>query len=83
MLIEAGVSPVCGATLPGGPQTNDSQCQASGLLTFQSADGSDLQQDHEPRLTEAERRDPHAVCDPLRIQLLCRSCHSAKTARGQ
>lgn len=81
MLVEAGVPPVCGAALPGGPRSTDSLCRSRGLLTFHNPDGSDLHLDHEPPLTDAERQDASAVCDPLRVQLLCRHDHSAKTLR--
>ena len=78
-LIKAGVLPICGAHLPGGPQTHDSQCQAEGIQN-----GDDLDFDHEPPLTDEERQDVRKVCDPLRIQLLCGSrCHAAKTRRQQ
>lgn len=83
ILVAAGIVPACGASLPDGPHTTDSQCQAKGLVTMASDDGSDLALDHEPPLSDAERRDLRAVCDPHRIQLLCRSCHSAKTLREQ
>lgn len=83
LLVAAGVVPVCGAALPDGPRTNDSQCARLGRITMQSDDGSDLALDHEPPLTDRERRDPAAVCNPRRLQLLCRSCHSAKTMREQ
>jgi hypothetical protein len=82
-LVALGIAPVCGASLPSGPRTNDSACRATGLLIFTSADGSSLHFDHDPELTERERHDRQAVCDPARIQLLCASCHSAKTARDQ
>jgi hypothetical protein len=72
LLVQAGISPVCGAALPDGPVTAHSRCQADGLLT-----GVDLHFHHEPPLTERERLDRAAVCDPRRIQLLCRSCHNA------
>ena len=77
MLLEAGIPPVCGAALPTGPQTADSLCKAEGR-----SQGEDLHFDHEPPLTDEERLDPHIVCDPTRIQLLCGSrCHQAKTER--
>lgn len=78
MLVEAGVLPICGASLPGGPQTSDSRCQADGLQN-----GEDLHLDHEPPLTDAERLDARIVCDPLRIQLLCGVDHSRKTRLEQ
>lgn len=77
MLIEAGIQPICGAALPDGPQTQDSQCQAEGRQTW-----DDLHFDHEPPLTESERKIASIVCDPLRIQLLCGfPCHARKTER--
>jgi hypothetical protein len=30
-----------------------------------------------------ERQNPERVCDPARVQLLCRACHSVKTRREQ
>jgi hypothetical protein len=83
MLVEAGVAPVCGAVLPGGPVTTDSRCQALGWTIFSSEDGSSLHLDHEPALTAEERRQPEIVCDPLRIQLLCKIDHAVKTASGR
>ena len=77
-LVSLGIAPVCGAALPDGPVTRDSRCKALGLLVFTSQDGSALHLDHEPALLEHERQDRDAVCTPLRIQLLCASCHSAK-----
>jgi hypothetical protein len=79
-LVVSGIPPVCGATLPDGPQTHDSQCRALGLLTFTSADGSALHGDHEPPLRDDERADHRAVCDPRRVQLLCAACHARKEA---
>lgn len=76
LLIAAGIAPVCGASLPTGPQTTDSQCKASGFLN-----SDDLHVDHEPPLEDWERRDVTRVCDPNRVQLLCRHCHNAKTKR--
>ena len=81
LLVDAGLTPTCGAALQSGPRTEDSRCQAQGLLTFTSADGSSLHLDHEPPLQPYERTDTAAVCDPHRIQLLCLSCHAAKTTR--
>ncbi len=77
-LVALGIVPVCGAALPDGPRTAHSKCKAAGLLTFASADGSSLHLDHEPPLRDEERGDRRAVCDPLRIQLLCASCHAQK-----
>ena len=77
------IVPVCGATLPGGPVTTDSECKARGLLVGANPDGSDLHFDHEPPLQPHEQSDPRAICNPLRIQLLCAACHSRKTQRDQ
>jgi len=82
-LVQAGLVPVCGAALPNGPTTRDSACRDAGLLTFASADGSSLHLDHEPALEDWERQNLRAVCDPLRVQLLCASCHARKTGREQ
>ncbi len=77
MLIDAGIAPVCGATLLTGPRTEDSLCKLERLHN-----GSNLHLDHEPPLTAAERMDPRVVCDPTRIQLLCGPrCHQLKTRR--
>lgn len=80
-LVDASRLAVCGATLPDGPATTDSQCRLDDVFTFESEDGSSLHLDHEPPLLDAERLDPSAVCDPTRIQLLCDRCHNAKSAR--
>jgi 5-methylcytosine-specific restriction endonuclease McrA len=75
-LIKHGIVPACGARWPGQPSTGDSRCHAEGRLV-----ADDLHLDHTPPLTDAERHDPRAVCDPLRVQLLCESCHNTKTNR--
>jgi hypothetical protein len=72
LLVEAGVPPVCGAVLPGGPQTRLSRCQSSGLLT-----GTEIHLHHEPPLTDEEQRDRSKVCAIERIVLLCSACHNA------
>lgn len=77
-LIAADIAPVCGATLPGGPSMQDSHCRALGLLTSEQ-----LELDHDPPLTDTERRDPAKVCDPKRVGLLCKADHSRKTQREQ
>ena len=81
MLVDAGITPVCGASLPTGPGPEHSQCHAAGLYAYTSADGSSLHLDHEPPLQDHERQDVQAVCDPARIVLLCQSCHATKTAK--
>lgn len=80
-LTRAGIVPVCGAALPQGPHTQDSECARLGLLTFASTDGSSLHLDHEPPLEDHERQDLRAVCNPARIQLLCQACHARKADR--
>lgn len=77
MLIEAGIEPVCGAVLPGGPVTSNSQCKAAARNTLTSQDGSKLHRNHVPPLEDWEREHPSRVMDPNRIELLCRECHSA------
>lgn len=77
-LIKHGIAPACGAALPGGPSMADSHCKAEGRLN-----GRHLHLDHDPPLTDAERRDRRAVEDPTRVGFLCRECHGAKTQREQ
>jgi hypothetical protein len=77
LLVQAGISPVCGAALPDGPRTSHSRCQAEGRLT-----GIDLHLHHQPPLEDWERSDRARVCDPRRIQLLCPSCHNALDGGG-
>jgi hypothetical protein len=79
LLLEANIPPVCGAALPGGPDTKEhSRCHQDGLQN-----GHDLHLDHEPPLSEAEREaarhgDRRAVDDAMRCSFLCRSCHASK-----
>lgn len=75
-LIAAGIPPVCGAALHGGPRMADSYCRARNVLNDQH-----LHLDHDPPLRDDERSDRRAVENPMRVGLLCRSCHSAKTIR--
>lgn len=76
MLADIGLLPTCGAALPDGPQTKDSQCKAQGYF---NADR--LQLDHEPPLRPEERDEDAKVCDPKRVQYLCYDCHRRKTKR--
>jgi len=78
MLVEAGIPPVCGAALLGGPTGGWSRCKEEGR-----SNGADLHIDHQPKLSQAERQDLAKVCDPLRVELLCRSCHARKTTAEQ
>ena len=77
-LVAAGILPVCGAALPGGPSMAASQCRASGRLNAQH-----LHLDHDPPLRRRERVDRRVVEDPRRVGLLCRSCHARKTLQEQ
>ena len=81
MLIAAGIAPVCGAALPGGPSMQDSQCKADGVLNDGSRDAKGLNLDHDPPLQDWERADRARVEDPMRCGLLCHRCHSAKSMR--
>jgi hypothetical protein len=81
LLVAAGAMPMCGAVLPGGPVTKDSRCKDLGRYTFNSGPTQSLHLDHEPPLRQDERANERAVCDPLRVQYLCKGCHSVKTRR--
>lgn len=76
-LVAQGIPPICGATLPEGPQTTHSQCKAAGLWTGSSSQREGLHLNHEPPLRDDERAFPHLVCDARRIELLCATCHAA------
>lgn len=78
LLVQQGIVPCCGATLPNGPQCGPTECQQQRLITV-----SNLHLDHEPPLRDAERRDPRKVCDPLRVRLLCQREHGMKSRREQ
>jgi hypothetical protein len=82
-LVQLGITPVCGAVLPGGPQHNLSQCHRDGLLMMTSSHGGALHAHHEPPLTKAEARDKAIVTNPLRLVALCDSCHSTTTRGGK
>lgn len=70
-LIAAGIAPVCGARLPGAPVTVHSQCAREGRLNDRK-----LETDH----IVPHRGDQRLFRDVLNLQLLCRRCHSIKTA---
>ena len=78
MLIAAGVAPVCGAALPGGPSMAYSRCKAEGRLNAQR-----LHLDHDPPLRADERGDRRKVEDPLRVGFLCEADHARKTQAEQ
>jgi hypothetical protein len=83
-LVSAGILPVCGARLPGGPHGYQTRCQAEGRqMTGASADGSSLHVHHEPELSAAEAVDRAAVCDLLRCVLACAECHAERTGAGK
>ena len=74
-LSAAGITPACGASLPGGPHTKAySRCAAEGRLEVRG-----LHLDHDPPLTDDERQHRRTVCDRARVGLLCPSCHARKT----
>jgi 5-methylcytosine-specific restriction endonuclease McrA len=70
-LVLKGVSRagLCGARLPGTPETADSQCQASGYVTIGTV------VDHIVPISG--RYDPRFY-DPTNHQLLCDRCHNVK-----
>jgi hypothetical protein len=51
-----------------------SRCRAEGRLNDR-----DLHLDHDPPLTDDERKDWRNVCDPRRVGFLCASDHARKT----
>jgi 5-methylcytosine-specific restriction protein A len=71
-LVHREIAPVCGARLPGAPVTADSRCAADGRLN-----ATRLHVDH----IVPHKGDRQRFRDLLNLQLLCVSCHSAKTAR--
>lgn len=81
-LIAMDIVPACGSRAPSASQHYRTQCQAEGILTFESADGTGLHLHHEPELTELEARDRRIVCDSARVVLACARCHSIRSAGG-
>ncbi len=79
LLAERGIPPVCGASLPTGPDVaRYSRCKAERI-----ENGAGLHLHHEPALTDLERAaaiagDRRAVDDPDRCGFLCRACHAAR-----
>lgn len=78
MLIAAGITPACGAALPGGPAMEASMCKAEGRLVT-----AHLHLHHDPPLCDHERAHRHVVCDPLRVGFLCAVDHSRETQAEQ
>jgi hypothetical protein len=79
LLGRAGILAECGASLPGGPDVRaKSRCMANRQHTLKG-----LHLHHEPPLTDAERKDQRAVCDPMRVAFLCHGCHSGVTREQQ
>lgn len=74
-IVRAGLIKLCGARLPGAPQTNDSECAAKRILN--DGQGKPLHHDH----IEPHRGDEAKRIDPLNIQLLCVRCHGRKSAQ--
>jgi hypothetical protein len=77
LLMARGILPVCGARLSG-TSSPHSQCLLRGRVTLEG-----LHVDHDPPLEAWERSHPERVCDPHRVQLLCRLCHLKKTRAEQ
>lgn len=80
LLNKFGIVSECGAARPDGPPDDGIHCKAQGRHTYENTDGSELHLDHDPRLQEWEKAYTDRVCDPKRIRLRCRECHSRKTA---
>lgn len=78
MLIAVGIVPACGASLPGGPAMQASECRRRGHLNIDK-----LHLHHDPPLRPEERSIRRLVCDPLRVGFLCVGCHSAETLKEQ
>jgi hypothetical protein len=76
MLVEKGIPPCCGARLASGPSRH-STCAAAGLVNFEG-----LELHHEPPLQDWEREHPHLVCDPDRVEFLCKPDHAAAGGYG-
>jgi 5-methylcytosine-specific restriction protein A len=69
-LIALGISPICGARLPGAELTTHSRC---------AAEGRDVPGTHYDHIEPFVGLDDPRRLDPLNLQLLCASCHSRKT----
>ena len=84
-LVVLGIVPCCGAVMPGGPSAKAlllSECAAQSLIVGASSGGG-LHLHHEPELTDQEAQDRAAVCDELRIVLLCDRCQNRSLQRFQ
>lgn len=79
LLVEAGLIPMCGVALPGGPAMRESMCKHAGFYVS----GPGLQLHHDPPLQDWERDHPELMCDPMRCGYLCRACHTNATFRGR
>lgn len=87
-LVAQGISPTCGARLPGVAVGFLTQCQRDRQTTVVSDDGSSLHLHHEPELEPHElaaiRQGDRAIaCDASRIVLACRWCHARETRANQ
>ena len=67
----SSVGAICGGRLPGAPVTDHSRCLAEGR-----SNNRDLEVDH----IQPHKGDRRLLLDPLNLQVLCASCHAAKTA---
>jgi hypothetical protein len=72
-----GIQPLCGARIPGAPQTTDSDCQSQGLITI----GRIV--DH---IVPVQSATDANFYNPMGMQLLCdgvtgRGCHDRKRQR--
>lgn len=81
LLIASGITVACGARLPGAPVTQDSQCQANGVIY-----GDAEHRARTGRMLHADHIDPHRgdvakFFDKFNIQLLCEECHNRKSQR--
>jgi hypothetical protein len=78
-MLKLGIVPVCGASLPGGPDLSlVSRCRQAKVLTAKG-----LHLHHEPALRPEERTSERAVCDPARVGFLCVTCHNAIKDEGE
>lgn len=69
-LIALGIGPLCGARLPGAPETAHSRCVADHRVVAGAV------VDH----IVPHRGDERRLYDTLNLQFLCKACHDRKTA---
>jgi hypothetical protein len=80
-LSRADIFPTCGARLPGAPITDDSRCQADGVLITDTL--HKLQTGHELHVDHIvpHRGDKARWRDLLNLSLLWANCHNRKSQR--